>query len=967
MEMAASRCRPQHSHNVVGEAKKSFSCSAAYGEVEKVVDSEEVESQETSHGRSSFHNTPKTNICPSNQHARNVDGNKYSVYPNAKPNKKSPQKHFVQRVSLCPVRAYIEDLRLGKDKEICIKNECQEWPILGDQHSKAKGAVLGCKKRMEEHCEVEAPQLLHGVLEVHIFEADNLHHFFHGTIVKAEEKIEETLHLHQIHHRRLYATVDIGIARLARTREVEFHSTNPKWNEWFRIYCAHTSSSIHISIKEQHAVGAKVVGRAKIPIFSILTSTAVEGWFDLYNDEGHRVKEARVRVSLKFFEATSLPLWNAGIKLPEYTGIPNSYFPERTGCQLTLYQNSHLSNSFHPRIHLDNHKVYHPRRYWEELYVAILEAKHFIYVAGWSVNVNLTLIRDPERMIPRAEGVTIGELLKRKADDGVLVLVMVWQDRTSSSFLGNAGLMKTHDEETYEFFEGSNVKCFLCPRRADPSVTAVQHVEVDAEFTHHQKAISLDVEDFGGGYSRRIVSFVGGIDLSDGRYDDEEHTLFGKLNTVYKNDFLQHNFPGASLQYGGPREPWHDLHSKIEGSAAWDVLANFEHRWKKQSPEHLSNCLLNIHSMQDIFPFPSEFTTGDSWNVQVFRSIDDASVVGFPSKPQEASKMGLTSGKNLVIDQSIHSAYIEAIRRAKRFIYIENQYFFGSSASWKRDQDNGCLNLVPIEIALKIASKIRVGERFTAYVVTPMWPEGVPEGSVVQAILNWNRLTMEMMYEIIAAAIREAGLSGVAHPCDYLNFFCLGNREVMHSGEYIPPERPEPDTNYWRAQVNRRFLIYVHAKLMIVDDEYVIIGSANLNQRSLAGDRDTEMVHGSYQPEHLNGPHGLARGLVHGFRMSLWYEHFMRHHSELQHHVFLEPESLECVRTVRRISEMLWEMYIGEEVVNLPGHLLPFPVRVSSEGELSELTSNGCFPDTKASIKGDASVGSVVIPPILTT
>lgn len=30
-----------------------------------------------------------------------------------------------------------------------------------------------------------------------------------------------------------------------------------------------------------------------------------------------------------------------------------------------------------------------------------------------------------------------------------------------------------------------------------------------------------------------------------------------------------------------PRQPWHDLHCKIEGPAAYDILTNFEQRWKK--------------------------------------------------------------------------------------------------------------------------------------------------------------------------------------------------------------------------------------------------------------------------------------------------------------------------------------------------------------------------------------------------
>ena len=45
-------------------------------------------------------------------------------------------------------------------------------------------------------------------------------------------------------------------------------------------------------------------------------------------------------------------------------------------------------------------------------------------------------------------------------------------------------------------------------------------------------------------------------------------------------------------------------------------------------------------------------------------------------------------------------------------------------------------------------------------------------------------------------------------------------------------------------------MIYVHGKGMIVDDEYVILGSANINQRSLDGSGDAEIAMSSYQPHH---------------------------------------------------------------------------------------------------------------------
>ncbi|CAL5341468.1 unnamed protein product [Camellia sinensis] len=57
---------------------------------------------------------------------------------------------------------------------------------------------------------------------------------------------------------------------------------------------------------------------------------------------------------------------------------------------------------------------------------------------------------------------------------------------------------------------------------------------------------------------------------------------------------------------------------------------------------------------------------------------------------------------------------------------------------------NKCANnLIPMEIALKIAEKIRARERFAAYIVIPMWPEGNPTGAATQRILFWQALAEE--------------------------------------------------------------------------------------------------------------------------------------------------------------------------------------------------------------------------------
>ncbi len=65
---------------------------------------------------------------------------------------------------------------------------------------------------------------------------------------------------------------------------------------------------------------------------------------------------------------------------------------------------------------------------------------------------------------------------------------------------------------------------------------------------------------------------------------------------------------------------------------------------------------------------------------------------------------------------------------------------------------------------------------------------------------------------------------------DDLNVFPLGKRELP--GEHLDRLEPatEPMAKTFRESL--RFPIYVHSKMMIVDDVYIIVGSANINQVS---------------------------------------------------------------------------------------------------------------------------------------
>ncbi|KAL6964958.1 Phospholipase D beta 1 [Sarracenia purpurea var. burkii] len=143
-------------------------------------------------------------------------------------------------------------------------------------------------------------------------------------------------------------------------------------------------------------------------------------------------------------------------------------------------------------------------------------------------------------------------------------------------------------------------------------------------------------------------------------------------------------------------------------------------------------------------------------------------------------------------------------------------------------------------------------------------------------------------------------------------------------------------------------MIYVHSKGMIVDDEYVIVGSANINQRSLEGTRDTEIAMGAYQPHYTWArKHSNPRSQIYGYRMSLWAEHL-----GTVEDCFTKPESIECVRRVRLMGEMNWRRFAADEVSDMRGHLLKYPVEVERTGKVKPLPGCENFPDVGGRIVG---------------
>lgn len=146
-----------------------------------------------------------------------------------------------------------------------------------------------------------------------------------------------------------------------------------------------------------------------------------------------------------------------------------------------------------------------------------------------------------------------------------------------------------------------------------------------------------------------------------------------------------------------------------------------------------------------------------------------------------------------------------------------------------------------------------------------------------------------------------------------------------------------------------------------MDDLYILIGSANVNQRSMDGQRDTEIAIGGYQSHQDGVDHPISKGDIHEYRMSMWYEH-----TGSAEKLFLEPESLECVQRMCSIGDKMWKIYSSEEIVDMEGvHLVTYPMIVTQNGSVEDLTNGeDHFPDTKALVKGKRSK---LLPSVITT
>ncbi|KAF6096186.1 phospholipase D2 [Phyllostomus discolor] len=326
-----------------------------------------------------------------------------------------------------------------------------------------------------------------------------------------------------------------------------------------------------------------------------------------------------------------------------------------------------------------------------------------------------------------------------------------------------------------------------------PNIKVMRHPDHVTLWAHHEKLLVVD----------QVVAFMGGLDLAYGRWDDMHYRL---------TDL------GDSAESAAPEPP-----TPCSDSPAIPDHPHSQFFWLGKDYSNLNT----KDWVQLDRPF-EDFIDRKTTPRMPWRDVGVV-VHGPPARDLARhfiQRWNFTKVLRSVdrwsagtSENSILNAYLHTIRESQHFLYIENQFFISCS------DGRTVLNKVGDEIVDRILKAHKQGQCFRVYVLLPLLPgfEGdisTGGGNSIQAILHFTYRTLCRGEHSILHRLKAA--MGTAWR-DYMSI--CGLRTHGELGEHPVSE-----------------LIYIHSKMLIADDRTVIIGSANINDRSLLGKRDSELA-----------------------------------------------------------------------------------------------------------------------------
>lgn len=508
------------------------------------------------------------------------------------------------------------------------------------------------------------------------------------------------------------------------------------------------------------------------------------------------------------------------------------------------WSESHRFSSFAPVRHNCYAQWFvDARDYFWAVSSALEMAKDVIFIHDWWLSPELYLRRPANGN----QQWRIDRLLQRKAQQGVKIFVIIYRNVgttvSTDSLYTKHSILSLNDE---------NIHVIRSPN---------QLLQNTYFWAHHEKLCIID----------HTIAFLGGIDLCYGRYDTPDHVLTDdskvdfnslRLDSLSPEEFVRfQTFPGKdysnprvkdffSLEkpYESmydrdttPRMPWHDIHMLTSGKVARDLSRHFVQRWnyllRQKRPSRFTPLLTPPPDLTD--DEVKEMGLGGSCEVQLLRSSGNWS-------------LGLKE-----TERSIQNAYLKLIETSEHFVYIENQFFVTSCFI----DGNEIHNRIGDALVDRIIKAHNEKQNWRAVIVIPLMPGfesqvDEPDGSSVRVIMQCQYKSISRGATSIFAKLNKYGIE----PDDYIQFFSLRKWGIIGPDRTLVTEQ-----------------LYIHAKTMIVDDRAAIIGSANINERSMRGNRDSEVAAIVRDKETIDttmdGQPYLAGKFAHTLRIRLMREH----------------------------------------------------------------------------------------------
>ena len=487
--------------------------------------------------------------------------------------------------------------------------------------------------------------------------------------------------------------------------------------------------------------------------------------------------------------------------------------------------------------------------YFEDLFKNLMKAKESIYITDLWMSPELFLRRPVDERIYKemaqknlltkdfGQNITrLMDILDYKAKQNVKIYLLIFCEWAVSLPTNSK-----HVEDTFNKLN-KNINIIRFPKRQKIILWA-----------NHEKVVIID----------KIIAYIGGFDLCWGRYDTSNHIISEKSNkeNIYEYPFLDYantriedfykvkNYTRQIIsREESPRLPWHDVQSRIIGPTVNDIFKHFVERWNfALKKDYISNkktdnnqkkgfwnSIINFLSVEE----NKNETEFENYLLDINQEVNKELEKEIYKKYKGNSISDvqvLRSVSNWNIDlkdteSSILKAYYELIKNAKHYIFIENQYFISKSWTNEEKSNNKDIkkDIVKNEIAYYIRKRIEKAyennENFKVYIfisLLPDFPGEIDESITVQTILKHTYRTI----------CRNNGLSLIEQLekkmgdkwKNYISFYSLRNHGLVNG---------KPKTE----------IIYIHSKLLIIDDTKVIIGSSNINDRSMLGNRDSEIA-----------------------------------------------------------------------------------------------------------------------------